>query len=247
MKKQLLFVFALVVVPFSITCATDISGTFTNNTILTAANSPYIVIDHINVNAGVTFTVESGVELRFNAGKYIQVFGTLIANNATFTANASTTPGFWPGIYVSWESNPNFGSVVLNNCVVEYAQSLYVRKGDLTLQSNTLVQNFSSYGVDLYTAGTLNIDSTTIQNCTYPVYFRDNGGNGHWNVGDGVNLTGNATDYVYINFRYVNSDFNLPDVGIPYYYDSELNITGTGTLWMEPGVSCWEIQVPISM
>ncbi len=81
MKKQILFLFTLVLIPFAIAAQTNISGTISNNMTLTAANSPYIVTGHINVNADVTLTIESGVEVRFNAGIYLQVFGTLIANS----------------------------------------------------------------------------------------------------------------------------------------------------------------------
>jgi hypothetical protein len=236
MKKLFVFLFTLVAIPLALAAQTPISGTISNNTTLTAANSPYEVTGHLTVNAGVTLTVESGVELRFGSNIYLVVYGTLTANSATFTANGSTTPGYWQGIYVSYQNNDAFGQVNLDNCTVEYAQSLFVRKGDLNMTGTSLSQ-FSSFGLDIYTLGTVNVDNTTIQDCTYPVYFRDNGGNGHWTVGDGVDLTGNATDYVFIDFRDVSSDFRMPDVGIPYYYNSELRITETGTLRIDPGVS----------
>ncbi|MBN2699445.1 MAG: dockerin type I repeat-containing protein [Bacteroidales bacterium] len=237
MKRISVFLFILVVIPFTLVAQTNISGTISNNTTLTVANSPYIVTDHLNVNAGVTLTVESGVELRFNSGKYLQVFGTLTANNVTFTANESANPGFWPGIYVSYENNASFGTVTLNNSLVEYAQSLHVRKGSLTLTGNTLLQNFSSYGLDIYTLGTVAMENTTIRSCTYPVYFRDKGGNGNWTVGENVLLTGNTTDYIFIDFRDVTGEFKLPDLGLPYYYNSELQVTETGSLLVDPGVT----------
>src|SRR6056297_767135 len=239
MKRIVTFLFILVVLPFSLVAQTNISGTISNNTTLTAVNSPYIVTDHLNVNAGVTLTVESGVELRFNSGIYLQVFGMLNANGATFTANESTAKGFWTGVYVSYENNASSGMVTLNNCLVEYAQSLFVRKGELTLTNNTVIDNFSSYGVDVYTAGTLHIDATTIRNCSFPVYFRDNGGNGHWTVGEEVNLSGNSTNYIFIDFRDVNTVFTMPDLGIPYYYNSELRVTETGSLLIDPGVTLY--------
>lgn len=222
--------------PSVVLTQTNISGNIVNNMTLTAANSPYIATGSINVNDGVTLTVESGVEMRFNNGTYLQVFGTMVANSATFTANQSATPGAWQGIYVSYENSASVGDVTLNNCIVEYASSLFVRKGTLNLNNNTVVKDFNSYGINVYTAGTLNIENTTVQNCTYPLYFNGPGGNGKWNLGSGVVFTGNTNDYAFINFRDVTSVFHLPDPGIPYFYDSELRVTETGTLILDPGV-----------
>ncbi len=234
MKKLLLTLLCAIFIPYVLTAQTNISGTISSNTSLTAANSPYIVTDNITVKAGVTLTVESGVELKFNSGKYIQVYGTLTANSASFTANESTTEGFWAGIYIGYEWSDDIGNATLNNCSVEYAKSLYVRKGQLNLTNNTTINNFSNSGVDIYADGTLIIDHTTIQNCSYPVYFR---GNGTWTTGEGLVLTENDNDYIFLNFRDINSILNCPDVGIPYYYDSELRITETGGLFISAGVS----------
>jgi parallel beta-helix repeat protein len=236
MKKQLLFLFAMVMVPLMLTAQTNISGNIENNATFTAASSPYIVTGNLNVNAGVTLTVEPGVEVRVNNGLYIQVFGTMNATGATFTSNTGTTPGAWQGIYVSYHYSSEVGAVNLDNCIVEYAQSLFVRKGSLVLSGGTMIRDLSSYGLDIYTEGDVDISNTTVQNCTYPVYFRSFQGNGSWTVGDGVILTGNATDYVYIDFQDVNSEFRLADAGIPYYYDSEFRVTETGTLVIDPGV-----------
>ncbi|MFN8133945.1 MAG: hypothetical protein U0Z17_01470 [Bacteroidales bacterium] len=64
--------------------------------------------------------MQSGVEIRFNAGVYLHVRGTMSATGAKFTANGSTNKGFWDGIYVSYEYYEN-GSVTMDNCNVEYA------------------------------------------------------------------------------------------------------------------------------
>jgi hypothetical protein len=239
MKKHLLVLFGMITIATTLFAQTNLSGNIANNTILIAAESPYIVTGNLNVNAGVTLTVESGVELRFNSNVYLRVFGTLAATGATFTASESTSPGAWQGIDVSYQSSAEYGTVTLNNCIVEYAQSVHVRHGLLTLTNNTLIKDFSSYGLDIYTRGTVDIEQTNIENCSYPVYFRSDNGNGSWTVGDGVNLTGNGTDYVFIDFRDVNSVFNMPDPGIPYYYDSELRVNASGTVLVDPGVTLY--------
>jgi len=236
MKKQVLFLFSLVLIPQILTAQTNISGDIENNTTLTTAGSPYIVTGNLNVNAGVVLTIESGVEVQVNDGYYIQVFGTMDATGATFTSSTGTNPGAWQGIFVSYHYSSDVGTVDLNNSTVEYAESIYVRKGSLTLSNGTLIHDFSSYGLNIYTDGNVSISNTTIQGTDYPVYFNDFQGNGSWTVGENVSLTGNTTDYVYINFRDVNSEFSLENAGIPYYYDSEFRVTESGTLLIDPGV-----------
>ncbi len=233
MKKFSLFT-GFLFATFSLMAQTNIGGAFNSNTALTAANSPYIVTDNITVNAGITLTVEPGVELRFNSGKHIVVYGSMEATDATFTANNSTAEGFWDGLYVGYEYGNDYGNISLDHCHLVYAQSIRVRKGTLTLTNNMLIENFSSYGVNVYTDGSLNLEQTTIRGCSYPVYFS---GNGQWNTGDNLTLTGNDHDYIYLNFRDINNTLVCKNTGIPYYYDSELRITTGGLLYLYPGVS----------
>ncbi len=236
MKKHFIFLISLFLISGAIDAQTNISGTIVNNTTLTAANSPYIVTGNVNVNAGVTLTIETGVEVKFNSNFYIQVFGTMTANGATFTSNTTATAGAWDGIYVSYQYSADVGTVNLNNCLVEYAKAVYVRNGVLNLTNNTLIKDFSTFGLDIYTKGTANLSQTTIQNCSYPIYFRSDVGNGHFSIGEGVILTGNTNDYIFIDFRDVRDEFKLPDAGIPYYYNSELRVLEAGTLILDPGV-----------
>jgi parallel beta-helix repeat protein len=233
MKKHLLLLITAVFLSFSAIAQTDVSGTLANNATWTPSGSPYTVTGNITVNDGVTLTIESGTVVQFNSNTYIQVYGTLNATGVTFTANGSTTPGFWQGLYVGYEWGSSRGTISLNGCTVEYARSVYVRMGDLFLSNNTLLNNFSSYGINIYTAGDVDIESTSVKNCLYPVYF---GGDGGWNTGAGVDLTGNTNDYVFINFRDINSEFTCSEVGIPYYYDSELRVASTGALVVDAGV-----------
>lgn len=138
--------------------ATDITGAISSSTTWTLAGSPYIVKNNVVVNPNVTLTIEPGVEVKFNANINIHVRGALIATDATFTANAGVTKGFWDGIYVSYESY-EIGNVNLTNCTVEYAKNLYVRKGELTL-SGCIVDNMSGT-IRISKLGTLNIDYDT--------------------------------------------------------------------------------------
>ena len=211
MKNFILFLIGAMLISLSSYAQTNLSSHFTANTTLTVANSPYVVTTNLNVNTGVTLTIESGVVIKFNAGRYLQVIGTLNATGATFTANESTAKGFWDGIYVS-HSSYDPGSVTLENCTVEYASNLYDRNGALNLK-NTTLNNFSGYGVQVETKGNLTIEGTTIKNTNHPIYFSGPG----MLKSAGVNvLTGNTEDYIYLNFNDVSGTFNMPDMGIPY-------------------------------
>jgi hypothetical protein len=231
MKKCILLLLGAVLFMFGSFAQTNITGSFTVNTTLTIANSPYIVVNSVNVNEGVTLTVEKDVVIKFNSGRYLQVLGTMNAKGATFTANSSTAKGFWDGIYVSYTSyNP--ASVTLDSCTVEYAGNLYDRNGVLTLKKTNL-NNFSGYGVQIEAKGTLNISGSTIKNTSQPIYFS---GPGVINNGGGNTLTGNAEDYIYMNFNDITDKFNMPDLGVPYRVTT-LRVTETGTLNISPGAS----------
>jgi len=230
MKKFILLSLCAIFLAIGSFAQTNISSSFSVNTTLTVANSPYVIINSLDVNAGVTLTIEKGVEVRFNSGRYLQVFGTLNAKGVKFTANSSTAKGFWDGIYVSYEYNGNVGNVTLDSCTVEYASNVYVRHGQLNLKKTTL-NNFSGYGVQISNLGTLNIDNSIIKNVNYPIYVYGPGKivNGGSNL-----LTGNANDYVYIAFNNITGVFDMPNLGVPYYCNYML-VTETGTLNISPG------------
>jgi hypothetical protein len=83
---------------------TDVGGIVDTDTTWTLSGSPYIVTSSVWVQSGVKLTIEPGVEVRFNAGKYLQIDGELHAVGTsdsliTFTSN-STTParGDWKKI-----------------------------------------------------------------------------------------------------------------------------------------------------
>jgi len=231
MKKSTLLLICAFLFVIGLNAQTTIpGGYFTVDRTLTLANSPYILAGSQDVSSTATVTIEPGVEIRFNSGAYLQVFGTLNAKGVKFTANASTTKGFWDGIYVSYEGYSYIGSVTLDSCTVEYAGNLYSRKGQLNLKKCTL-NNFSGHGVQISGAGKLFIENTTIKNTNFPIYFY---GPGELKTGANNLLTGNTSDYVYVNFTEIPGRFYMPEMSIPYYCGT-LNVAQSGTLFISPG------------
>ncbi|WP_321437370.1 right-handed parallel beta-helix repeat-containing protein [uncultured Bacteroides sp.] len=231
MKKSTFLIVCAFFVSLAVS-ATDVTTGITTNTTFTADKSPYVIVNNISVNNGVTLTIEPGVTVSFNSGRYLHVLGTLNANGATFTGNAGVTKGFWDGIYVSYEYYNEIGSVNLNNCTIEYASNLYVRKGQMTLNKCTL-NNFSG-SVRISDQGILNIDSTKISNTNFPITYY---GDGVINSGKGIVFTDNAYNYVDIDFYSVTHDFHLKNFGYPYYNDNSIQVSETGTLRLDPGVN----------
>jgi hypothetical protein len=115
--------------------ATDVGGPIVSDTTWTLVNSPYIVVANVEVWQNVTLTIEPGVVVKFNTGRFLQVNGTLVARGTAgqpivFTSNkANPQPGDWSGIVFADSSvdavfdgagNYLSGSV-LQFCTVEYA------------------------------------------------------------------------------------------------------------------------------
>ena len=233
MKKRLLLsVFALGLFCVGAS-ATDITASVTSNTTWSAAGSPYIIVNNIEVSPGITLTIENGVVVKFNSGRYLHVRGTLNATGVSFTGNAGVTKGFWDGIYVSYEYYGNeTGNVNLNNCTVEYASNLYVRKGNLTL-NNCLVNNLSG-SVRISNLGELNIDNTTISNTNYPITYY---GAGVINPGANLVFSNNTNNYVDIDFADFSEAWRLKNFGLPYYNDNNIYLNEGASWTIDPGVN----------
>lgn len=78
MKTKLLIFFLLSAI-FTI-AQTNVSGAFFSNTNWTKAGSPYNVTGDVQVPAGVTLSIEPGVQIKFNGDYQILIKGYLMAN-----------------------------------------------------------------------------------------------------------------------------------------------------------------------
>jgi hypothetical protein len=97
--------------------ATTVSGNITEDTTWTLANSPYIVVDTLQVFNGVTLTIEGGVEVKTTKDKIIKVAGTLIVEGSYRDPVLFTSFGIdkWGGIEFIDSNNSQIEYSIIEN------------------------------------------------------------------------------------------------------------------------------------
>ena len=259
LRKTLLF---LLFLAFSTFAQTNISGTISSDSTLTAAGSPYIVTGSVTVASGVTLTVEANVQVRFNNGTRLLVLGALNASDAIFTSTADTvggTPdkGDWNNIRVG--DDGHYANVTFVRCQIRYGggadySSVYIDRGTVTL-SNSEVSNSLWDGIKFSgrNPSTLQTSSSSITNCnTLGIYVTNNTtvrntnisiNNCEWPIRydgaanvifNGTNdLTGNTHDGILIyNNNYDSMTWDT--VSVPYVIRQNFTINEGETLTIAP-------------
>ncbi len=91
---------------------TNVSGAISANTTWNLAGSPYIVIEDVTINAGITLTVESGVTVKFQNDRSLIIYGTIsaIGTSAQRISFTGTTqePDWWKKILVKFAGAATF-------------------------------------------------------------------------------------------------------------------------------------------
>jgi hypothetical protein len=168
---------------------TTISSNITADTAWTLAGSPYIVTGNITVqgstSAGATLTVEPGVVVKFNSGRYMNIGsssgnpGALVAqgtaaNPILFTSNQATpTAGYWSNI--RFNNTADDGTSILEYCAIQYAGSgslgaVYISQASPAIR-NCTITNSSTYGICVST-GTPTVDGCQFgSNGNYDLYY----------------------------------------------------------------------------
>src|SRR5215471_1139563 len=143
---------------------TNVSGTISTSTTWTLAGSPYIVTGDIYVQNSAApvpiLTIQAGVTVKFNSGTnmYIgwnypgglQAVGTS-SSPIVFTANGSTTPGFWRGIQMNVPATStqiSFATVSYGGLANNWG-GIYVIGCSPTISNVTLQNNVHS-GIAVY-------------------------------------------------------------------------------------------------
>ncbi len=132
------------------------SGILTADATWKFCGLPYIHVGGIIVNAGVTLTVEPGVELQFGTPRILTIRGRLLALGTAarpilFTSSQITkTAGWWDGIHFEgFENAPSLGSV-LDYVTVEYGGAQYANLttswGGVAV-TNSKIRNSARHGI----------------------------------------------------------------------------------------------------
>ncbi len=102
---------------------TTVSTNIAIDTAWSASGSPYTVTGSIQVQSGVTLTIEPGTEIRFDSG-HLEILGKLYARGTaahpiTFRSNAASPfLGAWTGIrFIGSEADDS----LLEYCIIEHA------------------------------------------------------------------------------------------------------------------------------
>ncbi|WP_444930343.1 right-handed parallel beta-helix repeat-containing protein [Microbulbifer sp. SSSA002] len=141
----------------------ELSGDITSDLEL-AAHQTYVVTGNVDVNSGVTLTINEGATILFDGNFKIEVNGHLTASGGEYTpvvftsAQVAPAKGDWYGLVVN-----SGGSLDLSNTTIEYAvYGLYAKSGSVFSLSNSTLQYFDESGIYAYSASGL-ISNNTIQ------------------------------------------------------------------------------------
>jgi len=97
-----------------------------------------------------------------------------------------------------------------------------------TRLSGVTIQHYNT-GVHLNPGATISISDMNITNCGWPISFSDGGS--RLTVSGTNSFTGNNNNVVLINGGWELSDtLNLPEINIPYYFPSGLQVSNSGCL-----------------
>lgn len=248
---------ALVFAPSLAISATIAGGTITTDTTWTLAQSPYIITGTVTVQGvdgadGITtLTIEPGVELRFNAGKYLYV-GDASGNPGALQAIGNESQ---PIVFTSNETSPWYGINFRNtasdpNCVMEHCVIEKSGQSNIRIDSaspairHCSIRESNDNGIHI-NIGTPEIRNTAITlNNNYGIYCTTSASkpvlagntftaNGSYPLRIGANTTfsdstfiGNTIQAVEIISETITLDKTWINIGVSYHVTGNITVQG---------------------
>ena len=124
-----LVIFILFLLPAQVQADTYVAGPITTNTTWNTVGSPYIITGTVQVANGARLTIQPNVTVKFNLGTSLQIDGTLVAQDCTFTTNDPTPArGDWGHIFftaasadATYDAGGNYtGGSMIQGCLIEW-------------------------------------------------------------------------------------------------------------------------------
>jgi len=182
MKRKTYFLLAALLVGYSASAQTNVSGFINANTTWNLAGSPYIVVGNALLSNGYTLTIDPGVVVKFDPAKALQIDGELhaigtAANKITFTSNQVVpAPGDWAKIHfpdLSIDAVLDTAGNYLSGSIMKYCDVMYGGGsgfGEIHLVnsspyfSHCIISHSANDGI--YCQGSSSrLDSSTVKNC----------------------------------------------------------------------------------
>ncbi|HEX4340707.1 MAG TPA: hypothetical protein VH062_32585 [Polyangiaceae bacterium] len=204
---------------------------------------PYLQSTDVDVESSATVTFDAGIEYRVAAthqlrigynsgGSTIAVEGTAAAP-VTFRGETAVS-GNWNGILID--------SSVTSNSHIRYAKILHAGRSTpalnisapITLDNVSLDKNKA--GVQIGDGG-LNPDSTMLSitgTADVPLTIQMNA---IPTLPTGGSFTGNTTDQIVVQGDTYEVKGTAPNLGIPYFFSSDLDLEASSSLTVAPGVT----------
>lgn len=203
-------------------------GTISSFTTWDEAGSPYIIEGNLWVNEDDTLLIEPNVEVRFQSGVNLIVYGYLEADSTIFTADGSTSRGSWGKIQTDLR-NGKTGTAVISNSTIEYADqgAVDVKYGSTQLFDTEILNS----NIGLYIepdADNVHLSSVTFGNNGWPIVDHN------LRVLEPVgtqSISGNDHDGIRVDITNLNQpDHQLPFLPVPYVFENNLSIGQSGVL-----------------
>ncbi len=222
------------------------TGAIAANETWLAADNPHVLTGNVTVNAGVTLTLQPGVQVRLTANRVLYVYGNLaavgtVAQPISFTRDATSswhslqfvTSGTGTltqchldnALYGIYQNGT--GVITMTGCTIDHCSyGLYLGSGGVQMGSTT-VSACTSYGIyGASFAPTLTDGNVVIDNCSTGLYLSGITG---LNLTAGLTVRNNTTAGLQV--------LNCPDPAV-----SNLVATGnTGTVGAMQFENCGEV------